>query len=103
MNLGTLIDELSKLPARRKVEYGFSKPMSYRGYYDELAFEPARDVTIGSMLKNAKSAVGKTFTGYKGGQFKMTADTPVHLAHYGSTGDPITASNIREWSRPRSD
>lgn len=102
MDLGTLIDELSKLPARRKVEHGFAKPMSYRGYYDELAFEPARDVTIGSMLKSAKSAVDKTFTGYKGGKFKMTADTRVHLAHYGSTGDPITSANIREWSRPYS-
>jgi len=33
--------------------------------------------------------VGKTFTGYKGGEFFMTLRTDVHLAEYGDSGEPI--------------
>lgn len=57
---------------------GFANPHSYRGYYDQLAFEPAYGVTIGSMLDAAKSAVGAIYYGYKGGSYRMGKWTDVY-------------------------
>lgn len=92
MNLGELIRRLEELPADQVVPNGFDHPHSYRGYYDELAFQPATGVTVGSMLADARSAVGATYTGWKGGDYIMDEYTPVHLAWKGSTGD-----ELNEW------
>lgn len=89
LNLGTLIDILSQYPPSQRVALGFAQAHSYRGYYDELAFVPEENTTVGEMLKEAKDALGKTFFGYKGGDYKMDKDTPVWLAHWGSTGETI--------------
>jgi hypothetical protein len=67
-----------------------SKPHSYRGYYERLAFEPSIvNSTIGEFRTMLIDCIGKTFTGYKGGKFTMCKDTIVHLAHCGSTGGEI--------------
>lgn len=87
MNLGELICELKKHDAKKVVAIGFGKPNSYRGYYEDIAFEPAENVTIGSMLKFAKMANGKTFCGYKGGEYKMGEYTECWIAEYGTTKD----------------
>ena len=71
IHLKELIEELEKMPKDGVVPFGFGKPMSYRGYYGDLAFEPVLNAKIGDMLEFAKSAMGKTFTGYKGGEFEM--------------------------------
>jgi hypothetical protein len=76
--LSLLSDELAK---------GFGKPRSYRGYYEQIAFEPKKDVDVHYMLLQAKSANGATFTGYKGGNYKMGLDTTVNIACYGVCGD----------------
>lgn len=89
MILKDLIEELEKHPKDTIIRNGFGKPMSYRGDYQQLAFEPKKNVTIGSMLQNAKSALGDTFTGYKGGEFEMDEYTDCYLADYGCTGDAI--------------
>ena len=89
MTLGELIERLEKEDPTKVILNGFGEPMSYRGYYDELAFEPMRNVTIGSMLMYARSAVGRTFEGYKGGDFKMKTYTDVWLAVYGSCGEML--------------
>ncbi len=47
---------------------GLGSPHSYRGYYDDVAFTPRRNISIAKQLAFAKSALGKTFTGYKGGE-----------------------------------
>lgn len=41
--------------------------------------------TVLEWIKVLKKAQGKTFTGYKGGDFKMSKNTPVWLAEYGTT------------------
>ncbi len=89
MTLGELIKALEKQNPDLVVPHGFSEPHSYRGYYDELAFEPADNMTIGKMLKCAKYALGKTYTGYKGGDYTMHEWTDVWLAHYGCCGESI--------------
>lgn len=98
MTLGQLIEELRKHPTDTVVKHGFTNPHSYRGYYDHLAFEPARNVSVGSMLAAAESALGETFEGWKGGQFTMDEDTLCWLAYEGTCGDsddPITPLIIR--------
>lgn len=83
MSLEELIDRLSEEDPDKIIVNGFGSPHSYRGFYDQLAFSPENYVTVGSMLKHAKSAVGKTFEGYKGGHYTMTLLTPVFIADYG--------------------
>lgn len=71
-----------------EVPQGFNRPHSYRGYYDRVAFEPVRKpMTVEFMLAAAKGALGKTFRGYKGGDYLMDENTPVHLASYGNCYD----------------
>ena len=87
MKLYELIAKLKRLPPGLKLPKGFSTPHSYRGFYYELAFTPADNVSIESMLENAESAVNQTYTGWKGGEFKMTVETRVHLAADGELGE----------------
>jgi hypothetical protein len=61
---------------------------SWRGVYAELALEydqtpEAPNVQV--LLDELKSAVGKTFTGYKGGDFTMGNHSPVWVANYGNS------------------
>ena len=58
MHLGLLIEELSKHDPAKRIRNGFKNPHSYRGYYDELAFEPCFETTVGDMLQAARAARG---------------------------------------------
>ena len=87
MTLGELIDRLESVDPDTHVPMGFSFPHSYRGYYNELAFEPAANTTIGQMLFLARGCIDYVFTGHKGGEFKMTLNTPVWLAYSGSSAN----------------
>ncbi len=89
MTLGELIDYLASLPAEHVFAEGFDSPHSYRGYYEDCAFEPAENTTAGAMLEAARSALDRTFQGYKGGDFLMGKDTLCWVATYGSCGKPI--------------
>lgn len=95
MTLDELIAALEKVDPATEVENGFENPHSYRGYYDELAFEPAENVTVAHMLQQARSARGATYTGWKGGEFTMDGDTPVWLADEGcTTEEPFTKAEL---------
>ena len=89
MYLKELIETLEKVDGDMVVPHGFGNPHSYRGYYDQLAFEPEENVTVGQMLKDAQDSLGKTFEGYKGGDFTMDEYTDVWLAEYGSCGEGL--------------
>lgn len=97
MNLGELIDWLEKQDQELIVKDGFSSPHSDRGSYDELAFTPKPEAKIADMLKYAKSADGATFTGWKGGDFKMDRSTSVYIGEYGICGDEITQKHFKYW------
>ncbi len=63
---------------------------SYRGFYDELALgwqvlEYPDEVFINDFLGLLKSAVGRTFGGWKGGDYVMTKDTPVWVDNPGES------------------
>ena len=63
---------------------------SWRGIYAELALnytEEGNAPTVTEFLTSLKEAVGKTYTGYKGGEFTMSRHTPVWVANYGNSGN----------------
>ena len=83
MTLGALIDELRSLPQDRLV-VGFGSPYSHRGYYSDLSFEPVESTqSVAQLLALAQSCLGRTFQGYKGGDYIMDAATPLWLSQYG--------------------
>jgi len=89
LTLGQLIEILKKEDPSVVVRNGFHYPHSYRGYYDELAFEPCGKITIDEMLSAARSALGGVFNGYKGEEYTMFEHTPVWLANRGETGESL--------------
>lgn len=100
MKLNDLIAALSALPPDAMVKNGFGLPDSYRGYYQDIAFEPVEEARIGDMLKYAEKAMGETFTGYKGGEYTMNGYTECWIAEYGQTVDyPIHPLAVRDWAR----
>lgn len=102
MNLGDLIKRLEACDLEADLRYDFcdliptTKVQSYRGFYEQLAIgfvDPRVDyesgkgeyksIKVGDLLPKLKEAIGKTFTGYKGGEFEMNQYTPVWVANYG--------------------
>lgn len=91
MKLKEIIERLQKEDPLRRIQLGFDSPHSFRGIYAELAFTLAYNILIGTMLDAAKSALGRTFQGYKGGDYPMTGETECWLATWGTaTDDRIT-------------
>jgi hypothetical protein len=89
MTLGELIAALEAVDADRIIRNGFESPHSYRGWYERLAFEPATNVRVGDMLNDARGALGRVFTGYKGGEYRMHGYTECYLANYSECGEEI--------------
>lgn len=87
--LGQLIERLKKEDPAKVVRHGFHNPHSYRGYYEDVAFEPAPNARVVDMLDSATSALGATFQGWKGGDFTMDEHTLVWLAFEGACGESI--------------
>lgn len=90
--LGELIKVLEAEPPDKRIKLGFTRPHSYRGYYEDLAFELRGNVTIGAMLADAKSALGATFTGWKGGDYVMSEWTQTWIVtERGDLGESLGA------------
>ena len=85
MFLKDLIEWLEKQNPKAVVPYGFGLPHSFRGYYQDLAFEPTGEACIGDMLAYARGALGVTFEGYKGGEFTMSEYTECWISPYGTS------------------
>lgn len=63
---------------------------SWRGSYAELAIEFSSEgeyLSVEKFLSMLKEAIGKTYTGYKGGEFVMGKSTPLWVANYGNSGN----------------
>ncbi len=90
LTLGELIIKLETIPDKTKsVVYDFGEFVpteidSWRGIYAELAldYDKKEPKTIEQILNLLKNAVGKTFEGYKGGDFRMGRNTPIWVANY---------------------
>jgi hypothetical protein len=92
LDLGGLIRRLESDDPTKVVRLGFYNPHSYRGYYHDLAFEIAEDITVGDMCTDAKEALGSTYQGWKGGDYTMKNYTATWLVRReGETGESIGA------------
>lgn len=64
---------------------------SWRGIYAELAlefgFEDRKAMSLSEFISMLRRADGETFTGYKGGEYRMSRSTPVWVANYGNSGN----------------
>ena len=109
ITLGQLIEQLAPIIKRNKersregksemdvvfdFEYLFPTTIdSWRGSYSELAIQfstydqNSKPLTINEFFKLLKQAIGKTYTGYKGGYFTMSESTPIWVANYGNSGN----------------
>jgi hypothetical protein len=87
VTLGQLIDTLTLADQALVVPDGFGTADSWRGVYAFLRFNPERNTVVADMLVNAHLALGKTFQGYKGGDWTMTRDTPCFIDPYGESND----------------
>lgn len=87
MTLKEYIKRLEAADPKQEVALGLGNPHSWRGSYDELAFEPVGNTTVGEMLAEARKALGATYTGYKGGDYTMNADTTINVDNYGEWTD----------------
>ena len=99
MNLGDLIIWLQAQDPQDTVRHGFGKPDSFRGYYGDVAFTPVENTTFGEMLDHAQSALGKTFHGYKGGDYTMYEYTACWISEYGTScnADKIGNTILKLW------
>jgi hypothetical protein len=96
VTLGELIAALEAAPFKDSPRpYGIGRAMSYRGYYECVGFEPECNATPEAMLVHAKAALGATYTGYKGGEHTMKADTECYVASYGNTGNALTPELLK--------
>ena len=83
MTLGDVIERLERLSPDLRCSPAFGEPGSWRGDYCCIAFAPRKEATVREMLSCAKAADGATFTGYKGGDFRMSRKTECYVADYG--------------------
>lgn len=96
MNLGELIDRLSREEPSKIIYSGICRPHSYRGWYEMLAFEECGIGTVQESLDAAKSALGNVFIGWKGGEYLMTAETDVYIAERGCCGIEMDSQWLEE-------
>lgn len=104
MYLKEIIDALELIvetnpEARVRLGFDPASAHSWRGSYSELSFNPATDVSLAEMLEALKSARGKTFVGYKGGDFTMGDYTEVYIDPYSECpGNRISQALIAYWA-----
>lgn len=87
-----------------RFDFGYMRPeglSSWRGIYAELAIgysEESVEVTAKEFLEELKESVGKSYTGYKGGDFVMGKATPLHVDNYGHCTDTaLVAIEVRQF------
>ena len=99
--LGELITLLKYRPQDDEVEFAFPPTVipttlaSYRGFYEQLALgwekpkyegDKTKKCLVAQLLLECQDALGKEFTGWKGGDYTMYERTPVWCANPGETG-----------------
>lgn len=88
MTLGALADALAALPAAKRIP-SLINPDSYRGFYEHIAFEEGPPAPASDVAAAVRWEIGADYEGWKGGTYRMAADTPVHIARRGEPGRAI--------------
>lgn len=94
LSLGEFILKLEAIADKSKaIVFDFGPPYcsqlmdSWRGIYAELAIGYSDSAnTVMEVLTEAYSAIGRSFTGWKGGDFVMSRQTPLWVANAGESG-----------------
>lgn len=86
MTLGELIRRLESMDPHTEMHPGFGRSHSWRGAYEQVAFDPVERATVAEMLGHARAAVGSTLHGWKGGDYACTLDTDCNVARHGDYG-----------------
>lgn len=82
MDLRKLKEYFEALPDDYEIPYCLSKPFSWRGSYDEVAFSLIKNTSDKyDNLIAIKSALTDTFRGYKGGEYQFCDTTEVHFEY----------------------
>jgi len=66
---------------------------SYRGYYEDIALEYMpyqRPIHVSNIVWQLEYQIGEFFPGYKGGEYKLTKNSPVWISDYRSIGMAVT-------------
>lgn len=92
MTLGQIIDTLKRKEPTEEVRFDFvyfrpTTLRSWRGDYSQLSLGYAHDspktTTVAELLAECEAAVGKTFQGWKGGDYTMNERTRVYVGNSG--------------------
>lgn len=80
---------LVKFDFTEKVPYSVH---SYRGHYEDLAIDYTIEDgsptnTIDNIIEMLEYAIGETYEGWKGGDFKMDENSDVWVSHEGRCGE----------------
>lgn len=78
--------ELAIQTERKGRYYGDIKETTEYGDIHERIYIGKENPTVSEWIEVLKEAIGKTFEGYKGGDFTMSKNTPVWLAEWGDSG-----------------
>ncbi len=89
MTVGDLFLSLGLLPNSAILSQGLKNPHSYRGDYEQLAFEPCGEMTVADVIEVIEEGLLDTHAGYKGGAYKMSEDSDVFVAFEGCTGSSM--------------
>lgn len=101
MTMKQLLDVLSELVLRvyslHVVKNGFGSGSTYRGYYDQVAFEPKENVTIGSMYTAVFGMQKGSLQGKNSHDTPVTDYTLVNIAEYNDCGedDELTPRRLK--------
>lgn len=87
LTLGGMIEKLKSFNSDCLIRKLHS-PHSYRGHYDDLAFEIDENgcMTIKELLNVVTGCLWQVFYGWKGGEFLMHEGTPIWIAEIGDCG-----------------
>jgi hypothetical protein len=98
MTLKDFKDYIESFPKKTEFKYGISKPFSWRGSYDEVAFEIVEYPMVKEqVLEHIELAYTETFNGYKGGDFVYGDNTTVNFeeSYFHCSGGEYTLRMIQ--------
>lgn len=89
MTIQELKTHFESLPKDKELEFKLSRPFSWRGSYDEVAFSIAESKSYPEEnLKMIEEALAEEFEGYKGGTYRYSLNTKVNFEeHYSDYTD----------------
>ena len=84
MELKEFKQHIENFPKGTLFNYGISKPFSWRGSYDEVAFSIIEsEMSKEDILKNIELAYTETLYGYKGGEYRCSDYTTLNFEENG--------------------